>query len=125
MVIVLKFWRHCALCCSLAVQVVVSPLLHSHGPDAAEDADLEQCTQIPITQARKGLSRLKKHEQLKANAEGGENTPSPQRRAKSMKVPALNCGLMDPLMQTPMPEMEAGSEFGPPPPSTTPLHLRK
>ena len=120
-----KSGRHCALPVSLAVQVVVSPLIHGHPPVAAEDADLEQCTQIPITQARKGLSRLKKHEHLKANAEGGDTTPSPQGRKRSMKLPTLIQGLMDPQMQTPMPKSQAASEFGPPPLDSTPHNQRK
>ena len=110
------------------MQVVVSPLHQSHAAEAAEDftedADLAQCTQIPITHARKGSKRLRKHKDLKASADGGETTPIPQSRSKSKKVLTADCGLADPTLQTPMPESEAGSEFGPPPPDTTPGPLR-
>lgn len=117
------FYVVCALCCSLALQVGISPLIHSHPPDAEEDAELEQCTQIPITRARVGLKRLMKHGRMNASADVGETTP--QRRCKSMKVPTLDCPRSDAMLQTPMPESVEGSDFGPPPPDTTPFHQRR
>ena len=107
---------------------LVSPLHQSHAAEAAEDftdADvLAQCTQTPTTRVRKGSKRLRKHEHLITFADGGNSTPIPQTRSQSKKVQTADCGLADPNLQTPMPESEAGSEFGPPPPDTTPGPLR-
>ena len=108
--------------------VLVSPLHQSHAAGAAEDftedAILAQCTQIPTTQVSKGSKRLRKHEHLITFADGGNSTPIPRTTSQSKKVQTADCGLADPSLQTPMPESEAGSEFGPPPPDTTPGHRR-
>ena len=106
----------CAFCCTLAPQLVVGPLQQSHAAFAAEDDDLAQCTQIPTEHARKGPKRVRKHEHLNASAEGEKTTSKPQRSSKSKKV----LGLADQMLQTPMPASEAASDFGPPPPDTTP-----
>lgn len=103
-----------------AVQVVGTQLHQSLAAEAAADVDVAHCTQIPFTQERTGLKRLRKQVQLKEFAEGGETTPKPQRRSKAKNLLTAEGGLADPMLQTPMPEIEAGSEFGPPPPDTTP-----
>ena len=105
-----------ALCSSLAPQLAVGPLHQSHAADAAEDDEFAQCTQIPTEHARKRPKRIRKHEHLNASAEGGKTTSKPQRSSKSKQV----LGLADPMLQTPMPASEAASDFGPPPPDTTP-----
>ena len=103
-----------------AVQVVVPPLLQVHTTDAAEDVDVAQCTQIPMTNASTGFKRLRKERLSKVGADGGETTPKPQRRTSSRKVATAEYGLADMTFQTPMPESDAPNELGPPPPDSTP-----
>ena len=73
-------------------------------------------------------------DQLEAHAEartitglrrGGDTMPrTPRILSKSRKVAtAFDGGLL--TLQTPMPESEAGSGYGPPPPDTTPAPLRE
>lgn len=83
------------------------------------------CTQIPPALAKGGSKRLRKTLQTKAAAEGGEPTPNTPRISTSKKAAQAKCCLKDLPQQTPMPVLDPGSEFGPPPPVTTPTPHRK
>ena len=96
------------------------PLLQVHAADAAADVDVLMCTQIPITNASTRVKRMRKEIKSKALADGGETTPKPHVRTRSMKVTTAECGLADMTLQTPMPESDAPNELGPPPPDSTP-----
>ena len=91
---------------------------------SAEDEDVFHCTQIPNTRSKATLKRTRKQEQAKACGKGGDTPPRTPRISRSRKG-ATACELDLLTLQTPMPESEAGSEFGPPPPDTTPAPLRE
>jgi hypothetical protein len=99
------------------------PILQVQVADALEVVEVVCCTQIPTTRASGGLKRLRKVRQGSTIAEG-VCTPKAQLSGISTKVYTDECGLADPTLQTPMPESEAGSTFGPPPPDSTPPPLR-
>ena len=90
--------------------------------DALEVVEVVSCTQIPSTRASGGLKRLRKVRQASAIAEG-VCTPKAQRSGISKKVSTDECGLADLTLQTPMPEIETASAFGPPPLDSTPPPL--
>lgn len=102
-----------AVCCCLSLQA-----------DQAEDFDVAHCTQIPLTRALSGSKRPRKQGQLKASAEWVETTPKPATRSETKKLAMAECVFADLTLQTPMPVSEAGNDFGPPPPDTTPLPQR-
>ena len=108
----------------LALQVVATPFLQGHAVDQAEDFDVAHCTQIPITRAHSGSKRLRKQGHQKATAKWVETTPKPATRSTTKKLATAECVFADLTLQTPMPESEAGNEFGPPPPDTTPAFQR-
>ena len=51
---------------------------------------------------------------------GGETTPIPHRSSRLKKLTTTTTGIARQMQQTPMPESDAPSEFGPPPPDSTP-----
>ena len=88
----------------------------------AEVEEVAHCTQIPNMRSRAALKRTRKQEQGKACGEGGDTTPRTPRICRLQNVATtIEMNLF--TLQTPMPESEAGSEFGPPPPDTTPAPL--
>ena len=100
--------------------MVVHPLPHVPTADVfVADVDVLMCTQTPSANASTGVKRMRKGRQSKAFADGGETTPKPQVRTRSMKVPTADCGLINMTLQTPMPESDSPSELGPPPPDST------
>lgn len=111
-------------CVLWAVQVEGTQLHQNLASEAAADVNVTHCTQIPFTQDQPGLKRLRKQVQLKDVALGGTPTPKPQRRSKAKKLLTADGGLADLTLQTPMPETGVGSEFGPPPPDSTPVPQR-
>ena len=84
-----------------------------------------RCTHIPPAPAKGGSKRLRKTVQGKAAAEAGEPTPNTPLISTSKKAAEARCCLKDLPQQTPMPQSDPGSEFGPPPPETTPTPHRK
>ena len=118
--ILLRMTQKTERCGLWAVQVLGTQLHQSHSAEAADYLDVAHCTPIPFTQERTGLKRLRKQVQLKEFAMCGESLPKPQRTSKAKKLITAEGGLADPPLQTLMPESEAGNEFGPPPPDTTP-----
>ena len=114
-----EMFGNVALCSRLQLQVGQPPILQAHVADAPEVDEVVIGTQIPIALAKTCLKRLRKERQLPAFAEG-ETTPNPRRSGRSENVSSQECGFADRTLQTPMPESEAGSAFGPPPPDSTP-----
>ena len=109
---------------SLVLQVGVPPLHQVQATDASEGFDVAHCTQIPVTHARTIYKRLRKERQCKALAYGGETPPNPHRSSRSKKLTTSVDGFADQTLQTPMLESDAPSEFGPPPPDSSPAPER-
>lgn len=109
------------------VDPAVNPLLSRRSLQkkaAAKDDQVAHCTQTPITRSKTSLKRARNQEQGKKCTEAGEPAPLTPRISRSMNV-ASAWNPVDMGLQTPMPESDAGSGYGPPPPNTTPTPLRE
>ena len=100
------------------------PLLQEQLADVVEVVNDVTCTQIPPAISKGALKRARKPVPSLAT-DGGGTAPKTPRRSASKMVAMASSGMADLRDQTPMPQSDQESEFGPPPPDTTPTPLRE